>query len=92
MLLSSSSVDRRIPEHLSLSRERNLTVEAPGWSALGPPADGLACTTSFDPLLPFATNRFGQFIKAHAAATLYSGSLTRHTARAGWGICIITRP
>ena len=31
MLLSSSSVERRIPEQLSLSREQNLTVEAPGW-------------------------------------------------------------
>src|SRR5438309_1626704 len=40
MLLSSSSVDRRIPEQLSISRERNLTVEAPGWSALGPIGDG----------------------------------------------------
>jgi hypothetical protein len=31
---SSSSVDRRIPEALSTSRERNLTVDAPGWFAL----------------------------------------------------------
>jgi hypothetical protein len=34
MPLSSSSVDRRIPEALRTSRERNLTVEAPGWSPL----------------------------------------------------------
>jgi peptide/nickel transport system substrate-binding protein len=34
MPLSSSRVDRRIPEALSTSRERNLTVEAPGWSAM----------------------------------------------------------
>src|SRR5260370_8150540 len=40
MPLSSSSADRRIPEALSTSRERNLTVEAPGWSALGPSGDG----------------------------------------------------
>ncbi len=36
MPLSSSGADRRIPEALSTSRERNLTVEAPGWSALEP--------------------------------------------------------
>jgi hypothetical protein len=35
MPLSSSNVDRRIPEKLSTSRERNLTVVAPGWFALG---------------------------------------------------------
>jgi hypothetical protein len=40
MLLSSSGVDWRIPEQLSLSRERNLTVEAPGSSALEPIGDG----------------------------------------------------